>query len=250
MVSRADSIVTHDEADVSLISYMLDAARRGATTVHILSNDTDVFVLMVYWCWKVGITCHLQMERWDGTVLNINSTVENLSEQCRSILAMHALSRCYTTSYPAGKGKVSVLKATRVDLQITETVRGFFLALYNQRKSASLNVARYDIYRKRKTPPALKTLPPTERNAHLHGRHAHLQVLLWKAADHPDPPAVDITKFGWDKNIMPVLDASPVAPPALLDIISCSCKAGFKPCTTAKCSCRPGLYKLLLLQRL
>ncbi|KAJ8355865.1 hypothetical protein SKAU_G00186590 [Synaphobranchus kaupii] len=188
MVSRADSIVTHDEADVSLISYMLDAARRGATTVHILSDDTDVFVLMVYWCWKVGITCHLQMERWDGTVLNINLTVENLGEQCRSILAMHALSGCDTTSYPAGKGKVSALKAMRVvpddllhfigeegatDLQITEAVRGFFLALYNQRKSASLNVARYDIYQKRKTPPALKTLPPTVRNAHLHGRRAY-----------------------------------------------------------------------------
>ena len=43
MVSRADSVVTHDEADVSL---MLDAARRGAKTVHILSDDTDVFVLM------------------------------------------------------------------------------------------------------------------------------------------------------------------------------------------------------------
>ena len=50
MVSRADSIVTHDEA-----------ARRGAKTVHILSDDTDVFVLMVCWCWRVGITCHLQM---------------------------------------------------------------------------------------------------------------------------------------------------------------------------------------------
>ncbi|KAJ8332143.1 hypothetical protein SKAU_G00428710 [Synaphobranchus kaupii] len=210
---------------------------------------------------KVGITCHLQMERWDSTVLNINLTVENLGEQCHSILAMHALSGCDTTSYPARKGKVSALKAMRVvpgdllhfigeegatDLQITEAVRGFFLALYNQRESASLNVARYDIYQKRKTSPALKTLPPTEHNVHLHGRRAHLQVLLWKAADHPDPPDVDITKFGWDKKegekegeevIMPVLDASPVAPPALLDIISCSCKAGLKPCTTAKSSC-------------
>ena len=114
MVSRADSVVTHDEADVSLISYMLDAARRGAKTVHILSDDTDVFVLMVYWCWKVGITCHLQMERWDGIVLNINLTVENLGEHCRSILAMHALSGCDTTSYPVGKGKVSALKAMRL----------------------------------------------------------------------------------------------------------------------------------------
>ncbi len=31
--------------------------------------------------------------------------------------------------------------------------------------------------------------------------------------------------------------AVPVAPPALLEIISCSCKAGLKPCTSAKCSC-------------
>ncbi len=62
MVSRADSIVTHDGADISLIPYMLDAAKR-ATAVCILSNNTDVLVFMVYWCWMVGITCHLQMER-------------------------------------------------------------------------------------------------------------------------------------------------------------------------------------------
>lgn len=59
------------------------------------------------------------------------------------------------------KGKVSVLKAMRVvaddllhiigeegatDLQLTDTVRGFFLALKNQRNIASLNIARYNIY--------------------------------------------------------------------------------------------------------
>ena len=81
----------------------------------------------------MDITCQLQMERWDGTVLNINQTVEN------------------TTSYPCGKGKVSALKAKpavpgdllhaigeegATDLQITEAVRSFFLAMYNQRGSA------------------------------------------------------------------------------------------------------------------
>ena len=55
MVSTADCIVSHDEADVSLISYMLDAARRGAKTVRILSDNTDVFVLMI-WCLKVTCT--------------------------------------------------------------------------------------------------------------------------------------------------------------------------------------------------
>ncbi len=28
---------------------------------------------------------------------------------------------------------------------------------------------------------------------------AHLQGLPWKAADHPDPPTVNVTKFGWVK---------------------------------------------------
>ena len=129
------------------------------------------------------------------------------------------------------------------DQQITEAVRSFFLALYNQRASASLNTARYEIYSKRKTPPALKTLPPTEPNALHHGRRAHLQVLIWKAADRPVPPEVDLTEFGWNKKegkkegeevIMPILDASPIAPPALLDMISCNCKAGLKPCLTVR----------------
>ena len=67
LVSRADSIVTHDEADVSLISYMLDAARHGAATIRILCGDTDVFVLMVYWCWKAGI--HVACRWRNGTEL-------------------------------------------------------------------------------------------------------------------------------------------------------------------------------------
>ena len=95
---------------------MLDAVRHGASTVHILSDDTDVFVIMVYWCWKAGITTNLQMEKWNGTVLSINTTAKNLGDHCCSILAMHALSGCDTTSYSDGKGKVSAPKAMRVVL--------------------------------------------------------------------------------------------------------------------------------------
>ena len=171
---------------------------------------------------------------------------------------MHALSGCDTTSYPVGKGKVSALKAMRVvpdkllhcireaeatDLQITKATRAFFLALYNQRNSVTLDATRYEIYRKRNSPPAMKTLPATERNMRFHGRRASQQVLLWKAADKPDPPAVDITLFGWNKKmglkegeelIMPTQDSSQVPPPAFLAAVSLGCKAGLKPCTSAK----------------
>lgn len=83
-------------------------------------------------------------------------------------------------------------KAT--DLQIIKATKAFFLALYNQRNFVTLDGARYEIYRKRKRHPALKALPPTERNMCLHGRRAHLKVLLWKAADQPYPPAVERTE--------------------------------------------------------
>ena len=49
MVSKADSLVKDDEADISLVSFMLNAVRGGgAHTVQILCEDTDVFVLLVY----------------------------------------------------------------------------------------------------------------------------------------------------------------------------------------------------------
>ncbi len=72
-----------------------------------------------------------------------------------------------------------------------------------------MNAARYEKYRKRKNPPPLKSLPPTDINLALHVRRAHLQMMLWKATDKGDPPNVQITNYGWDVTVnwevMPVL---------------------------------------------
>ena len=48
-VNKMDCIVTHTEADVTLCSYMLKAVEDDAQTIQILSDDTDVFILLVYW---------------------------------------------------------------------------------------------------------------------------------------------------------------------------------------------------------
>jgi hypothetical protein len=132
--------------------------------VCILSDDTDVFVLLVYWCWKAGVSCHVQMEKWDGSVLDINATVANLGDKYKGILGMHALSGCDTVSYPNGKGKLSALKVlNQTDIAGLDSVLGeedasysdlmatgkaFFLHLYGQKRSTSMNDARYEIYRK------------------------------------------------------------------------------------------------------
>ena len=110
------------------------------------------------------------------------------------------------------------------------------------KKTQSLNNARYQIYRQRKKTPELKKLPPTDANMMLHIMRAHLQVMLWKAADQREPPAEtrDITKFGWEVTkggaVMPVVSSEAVAPVNLLDVISCGCSA-FKACKLRNCSC-------------
>lgn len=67
-----------------------------------------------------------------------------------------------------------------------------------------------------------KSLPKTTRGREEPGRAQQSTDSHWQ------PLYLAATK--WWKT-------SPVAPPAVLEVISCSCKAGLKPCLTAKCSC-------------
>ncbi|KAK2160229.1 hypothetical protein NP493_1659g00004 [Ridgeia piscesae] len=103
-----------------------------------------------------------------------------------------------------------------------------------------MNDARAHFYRGHNKPPQLKKLPPTDANLLLHVLRAHLQMLLRKAAEQRDPhvEAINIANFGWNIEgsvITPAVSTAPVAPQALLDIISCSCTAAqaFRARTTA-----------------
>ena len=199
------------------------------------------------------------MEKWDGTVLDIRALVVKLGDKCGQLPGIHALSGCDTVSYPYGKGKKSALKVLmNNDIDGLQDVLGepdisqgqlkaiagaFFLALYGQKKTDSLNSARYKMYMSRKKPPPLKKLPPTDNNLQLHVFRAHLQMMLWKAADQRHPPvdARDIRRFGWDVKeggvVTPSVSNAPVAPQGLLDVVSCSCSAERKACSEKRCSC-------------
>jgi len=68
----------------------------------VLSDDTDAFVLLVYWVHRAGLQRIVQMERWDGTVLDINAICADLGKKCLQLLGVHALSGCNTVLYPYG----------------------------------------------------------------------------------------------------------------------------------------------------
>jgi len=69
---------------------------------------------------------------------------------------------------------------------------------------------------------------------------AHLQTMLWKAADHKGPPdeSVNITHFGreiWDGISIPFIAQGDPAPPELINVIPCQCRAQGKKCSTEAC---------------
>ena len=111
-----DGVFGHNEADITIISYMLQAADDGCHVVRVLSYETDIFVLLVYWTWRCNLKDRLavQMEKWDGVVLDVNATCANLgSTVCSQQHGAHAITGCDTVSYPFGKGKASMLKTLK-----------------------------------------------------------------------------------------------------------------------------------------
>ena len=189
----------------------------GKDVIPVLSDDTDVFVLLIYWVFRRQLKCKIQIERWDRTVLDINATCANLvSETCLQLLGMHGLSGCDTASYPFGKGKATALKILlRVTITVwlmcwvklvllqredlIEAAGSYFIALYGQSPGTSLQSARFQLFASKKKSPKVMALPPTSSNLLQHALRAHLQIILWKAADQHSPPEelVDITRFGW-----------------------------------------------------
>ena len=73
METRDDGAFSHDEADITMVSYVLQAANNGNNVISVVSDDTDVFVL-VYWVHRAALQCKVQMEQWNGTILDVNAT--------------------------------------------------------------------------------------------------------------------------------------------------------------------------------
>ena len=105
-----DCTFLHDEADITMVSFVLEAAKSGQSLIHVLSDNTDVFVLLVYWVNWANVQRKIQMEHWGGSVLDINATCADLGQKCLQLPGMHAFSGCDTNSYPIGKGKFGIVQ--------------------------------------------------------------------------------------------------------------------------------------------
>ena len=66
-----DGVFGHDEADITIISYMLQAADGGCHVVRVLSDDTDICIRCLYTGHGAVIYRIVSPSRWrSGTVLS------------------------------------------------------------------------------------------------------------------------------------------------------------------------------------
>ena len=98
MVGEDEGLFNHEEADVLMVSFMIDAVRDGKKVIRILSDDTDVFVILIFWVRKLSIKALVQMQKWDRTVLHINNIVSALGDTSLQFLGMHAVTGGDTVS--------------------------------------------------------------------------------------------------------------------------------------------------------
>lgn len=108
--STSSGAFNHGEADITIISYLLIPVETDTRVIRILPDDTDVCAACVLDVPKKNIQATGQMERWNGSVWEINATCSQLGPKCLQILGMRYSAGSDTTAHMHGKGKVSALK--------------------------------------------------------------------------------------------------------------------------------------------
>ena len=176
----------------------------------VLSDDTDVFVLLIHFLYTGDITGQVYMQSTShdpNTVIDINSTYEEHRDVAPNILAAHALSGCDTVGTYFGIGKSTVVKALKNSLSLDsignlktsfhDSMRDatkFLLICYGQTKSNTLTDARKrtwksKVIRNNSVAPKLESLPPTEEAFEENAG-------LWRNALSENPPSINVLDFG------------------------------------------------------
>ena len=72
LVNKLAYAVAHAEADITLCSYMLNATAHGVQKIRILSDDTDICILLMCCISRLRLVANIQMENWNGDVHDVN----------------------------------------------------------------------------------------------------------------------------------------------------------------------------------
>ena len=252
-----------EEADTIIVQQVLECAR-NAKKICVISDDTDVFVLLLHHYNQAGLSIPLIMESSNEkrAVVDIEATVKKHCNIINNLLPAHAISGCDTVACYYSVGKGSVLKNLKAghDLsaignadipfeQVVKQATAFISACYGIKNSTDMSHTRLLVWGKRYgkgcvSGPNLATLPPTKESFIENIKRAHLQALLWRNLDKGLSSEFNPVEYGWErdttnKSLCPINlpEGAKLVPDYILEMIKCGCKSE-NPCLSNKCGCK------------
>ncbi|XP_072153362.1 uncharacterized protein [Bemisia tabaci] len=244
-----------DDADTLIVNKAISVVRETNKQVAIVGEDIDLLVLMVALTPAPSDVPLLKPGKGKNAaqIFSANELQTSNANLKKSILFIHAVSGCDTTSAFRGKGKGTFIKLLEKCAEVSRIAEKFneidctqeelcqageqlVLLLYGAKKSVTaLNKCRFQCFNRalarQKTEVKLQTLPPTSDACKQHFLRVYYQVQLWRGRK------LNPKEWGWKSSelgLLPVPMLNPPAPQELLQIISCTCSKG---CSN-RCSCK------------
>ena len=115
VVDRQDICITHEEADTMIPNIAVSIFQKGMSSVHVVVEDTDVFVLLTHFYYLLNIKGSLMMIPFSSstTVTDIGGTVLKHSSIMPHLLSLHALTGCDMVPSYKNIGKPKALKVLK-----------------------------------------------------------------------------------------------------------------------------------------
>jgi hypothetical protein len=254
--------VTHSLGDADYDIAMTACTIALTMPVVVVGDDTDLLILLQH---------HFSLSNHEAIYLQTTTKLIDVSilkkemdpDLSHSLLFIHALSGCDTTSKPYGIGKMSAMSKYRV---LNKMAKLFLVAdasheeieisgnqaiatIYGCKQGSDLNFERASKFTEKVAsisgylPP--ERLPPTSDAARFHSQRVYLQVQAWQGNN------MEETEWGWvlcktqhESILKPRRMDQPAAPATLLKIVKCNCTG---MCAKNTCSCRKNGLKCNLV---
>ena len=251
----------HEEADTLLVLHAIDVAKQDLfTECYVFSPDTDVFLLLIYYCESLPLVTYFRTGRGsDERDINIKQCFEALgARRSTAILGFHVLTGCDQIGRFSGKSKTtwwkSFMKAdgeilqalsclgdseTIPDLLTLENIERFVVNTYGNKKMPKelSTLARLRWFLFSKYQHDATQLPPTMSALKYKIFRSHFICLVLKrshmAIQNLPPPQ----NYGWELNgesLDPILTDNLPAPLGLIELSVCGCNGD---CSTKRCKC-------------
>ena len=253
VIERSDIQTTHEEADNILAQQMFVAANEHRKGISVISDDTDVFVLLLYHYQAQNLKLQVIMESpvKKRTVVDIRDTVQRHNAIIPDLISAHAVSGCDTVAsyYGIGKSNLIMILQSVYSIPAVGDVNAE-LTLVNQKASKfisacygyphcvdTMTTIRQKMWKNKvgkssKSVQKLSSLPPTTESSTENVKRAHLQACVWKHALDPHPPELLPENYGWLRNetsetLTPVTvpECIALAPEDVLKLIKCHCES-------------------------